>query len=466
MTLKVFNTMSRKKEAIRHKNLNLYTCGPTVYDYAHIGNMRAYLFYDLLKRYLTFKGVKVKHVMNLTDVEDKIIRDSRKKGMPWKEFTEQYAKAFFEDLATLRITPADVYPRATEHISDMVDVITKLMLRGYAYRGEDGSVYFSIKKFRHYGKLSRTKIKKLKTGARVKQDEYTKENAADFALWKKYDEEDGDVFWITPLGKGRPGWHIECSVMSAKYLKTVDMHGGGIDLVFPHHENEIAQYEAASGKKFVKYWVHCNHLYAEGRKMSKSLGNFFTLRDIVQKGVDPVAFRYLCFSTHYRSQLNFTLQSVEDAKQTVDSINDFVSRIAWLKDEVKAKPNHSLHVLIKRTRERFARAMDDDLNTPAALAAVFDLIKGTNKAIDRNRADKKSLAAIYQFTTGIDRIFDVLKKHDMEITEEEEGLIEKREELRKQKRFEEADVIRAALKEKGVILEDTPHGVRWKRIKR
>ena len=468
MPFKIFNTLTRTTQGFKPHTLGvvkLYTCGPTVYDFAHIGNMRAYLFYDLLRRYLMYLGFDVKHVMNLTDVDDKTIKGSKQQGLPLREFTQKYSEAFFADLDTLRIKRAHVYPKATEHIKEMVDMITRLLLRGYAYKGEDGSIYFSIAKFKKYGQLSKLKIKKLKPGARVNQDEYTKEEAQDFALWKAWQEEDGDVFWLTPLGKGRPGWHIECSVMSSKYLQDIDIHGGGIDLIFPHHENEIAQYEAATDKKFVRYWVHCNHLYVDGKKMSKSLGNFYTLRDILSKGHDPIAFRYLCLSTHYRSQLNFTFTSIENAKNTVDSFNDFIQRIKWLQNEVMAEPNNRLHILIKKTKMKFKKYMDDDLNTPQALAAVFDLIKNVNTAIDKNKADKRTLQAVYKFLLEVNEIFDIIKE-EIQLTEEEKSLVEQREKLRHEKKFAEADKIRSQLKGMGVLLEDTPHGVRWRKVKK
>jgi cysteinyl-tRNA synthetase len=469
MPFRIFNTVKRKKQVFKPghiKIVKLYTCGPTVYNYAHVGNFRAYLFYDILRRYLEYIGYEVKHVMNLTDVDDKTIRDSRKEGMKLRDFTQKYVDAFFQDIKTLRIKQAHIYPKATDHINDMVDMIKRLMLRGYAYRGDDGSIYFSISKFKNYGKLSKLKIKKLKAGARVSQDEYTKQEARDFALWKAYTEDDGDVFWITPLGKGRPGWHIECSVMSQKYLQSINIHGGGVDLIFPHHENEIAQSECATGKKFVDYWVHCNHLYVDGKKMSKSLGNFYTLRDILEKGYDPVAFRYLCLSTHYRSQLNFTFASLEKAKKTVDKFNEFMRKIEWLqKEKSDVKPNHALHKLIKGTKEKFRNAMDNDLNTPEALAAVFNLVKAVNTAIDKNAADKRTLQAVYRFLAEINEIFDIVEKSDSEITAEEKGLIEKREQFRKEKNFAEADRIRNELKERGIVLEDTPQGIRWKREK-
>ena len=288
----LFNTLTRRKEPftpLEIGKVKMYTCGPTVYDYAHIGNFRAFLFEDLLKRWLLLQGFKVTHVMNLTDVDDKTIRGSQKQGLPLRQFTDFYIKAFFEDIKTLNILAADVYPRATDRIPEMVALIKTLMDKGYAYRGEDGSIYYCISKFPDYGKLSKLKTAELKAGARVSQDEYAKEEAQDFALWKAWTPEDGDVFWETELGKGRPGWHIECSAMSMKYLgETFDIHCGGVDNIFPHHENEIAQSEAASGKKFVNYWLHNEHLQVEGKKMSKSLGNYYTLRDLLAKQCDPV----------------------------------------------------------------------------------------------------------------------------------------------------------------------------------
>ncbi len=471
MTFRIFNTVKRKKQVFKPahgKIVKMYTCGPTVYDYAHIGNLRSFLFYDLLRRYIEFLSYDVKHVMNITDVDDKTIKGSRERSISLKEFTGKYTAAFFEDVSTLRIKSAHIYPKATDHISDMTEMIRKLMLRGYAYKSEDGSVYFSIRKFKKYGWLSKLKIKKLKPGARVQKDEYTKTEARDFALWKAWTPEDGDVFWLTSLGKGRPGWHIECSVMALKYLQAIDIHGGGIDLIFPHHENEIAQSECSTGKKFADYWVHGNHLYVDGKKMSKSLGNFYTLRDLTSKNYDPIAFRYLCLSAHYRSQLNFTFASLEKAKKTIDGFNDFVERIRWLQQGVKdVKPNDRLHRLIKNTKEKFRKSMDDDLNTPQALASVFNLIKNVNKAIDKNVADKRTLQAVFKFLMEINEIFDIIiaKKEAEKLTKEEKDLIEKRERLRKEKNFADADNIRARLKEKGIVLEDTPQGVRWSREK-
>jgi cysteinyl-tRNA synthetase len=467
MTFRVFNTFTRKKEIFKPmaESVHMYTCGPTVYDYGHIGNMRAYLFYDLLRRWLEYLSYDVKQVMNITDVDDKTIRGSMLAGISLREFTEKYLQAFFEDIEKLRIERATIYPRATEHINDMVEMIKILLLRGFAYKGEDGSIYFNIRKFKPYGKLSKLRIKKLKAGARVKQDEYTKEQAQDFALWKAWNEQDGDVHWNTPIGKGRPGWHIECSAMSKKYLSNIDIHGGGVDLIFPHHENEIAQSEAATGMKFVNYWVHCQHLLVNGKKMSKSLGNFFTLRDIISKGYDPVAFRYLCYSAHYRTQLNFTFESLAKAKAAVDKFNEFYAKVKWLKNKSNdVKTNKRIRLLISKAAKDFERCMDNDLNTPQALAVIFDFIRKVNAEIDKGHADTKSLRYVHMFMKKINALLDIVEEKEQELTEEELKLIEKREQLRAEKKFEEADKIRHILREKGVLLEDTPHGVRWKRI--
>lgn len=467
MPFRIFNTMTRRKEAMKiGDTVHMYTCGPTVYDFAHIGNMRAYLFYDLLRRWMEYSGYKVKHVMNLTDVDDKTIKGARLSSMTLKEYTEKYSAAFFEDIAMLRIKNANIYPKATEHIGDMVEMIKMLLLRGYAYRSEDGSIYFNIRKFRPYGKLSKLKLKKLKAGARVKQDEYTKEQAQDFALWKAWDENDGDVSWQTQIGKGRPGWHIECSVMSKKYLSTIDIHGGGIDLVFPHHENEIAQSEAATGTKFARYWVHCQHLLVNNQKMSKSLGNFFTLRDIVAKGHDPIAFRYLCYSIHYRSQLNFTFESLQKARGAVDKFNELYSKVKWLKDKNNGiQTNKRIRMLIAAVQKKFEKHMNDDLNTPQALAAFFDFTRKINTEIDKGRADSKSLKYVFMLLEKINSILDIVEEKDEEITEEDRKLIEQREQMRREKKFSEADSIRKQLARRGIILEDTPQGIRWKKSK-
>jgi cysteinyl-tRNA synthetase len=391
-----FNTLTRKKEKfvpLEEGKVRIYTCGPTVYDYAHIGNFRTFVFQDLLRRWLEYRGFKVIQVMNITDVDDKTIRGARKRNIPLREYTDYYMKAFFEDIEALNLEKAEYYPRATEHIPEMVELIKRLMEKGYAYRGEDGSIYYDISKFKDYGKLSKLKIEELKPGARVKVDEYGKEEARDFALWKAWDEEDGDVFWETEIGKGRPGWHIECSTMAMKYLgETIDIHSGGVDLIFPHHENEIAQSEAATGKPFARYWLHSEHLLVEGRRMAKRYGNFYTLRDLIKKGYDPKAIRYLLMSTHYRQQLNFTFEGLEAAKGAVDRLTTFVRRLletdgAGCGEEIKR--------LMAEVQKRFESAMDDDLNISVALAALFDFVRDVNKLMDENRLSRKEAEEVY-----------------------------------------------------------------------
>ena len=326
-----FNTLTRKKEVFKpldEGKVKIYTCGPTVYDFAHIGNFRAFLFEDLLKRWLIQRGFKVTHVMNLTDIDDKTIKGSQTQKVPLRQFTEFYVKAFFEDIKALNIQPADVYPKATDHIPEMVALIKTLMAKGIAYKGEDGSIYYAISKFPDYGKLSKIKPAELKAGARVSQDEYTKEEAQDFAVWKAWTLEDGDVFWETELGKGRPGWHIECTAMSLRYLgETLDIHAGGVDLIFPHHENEIAQSESLTGKLFSRFWLHAEFLMVEGQKMSKSLGNYYTLRDLVAKGHAPEAIRYLLASVPYRKSLNFTMDGLKAAAVAIDRLRNFKLRL-------------------------------------------------------------------------------------------------------------------------------------------
>jgi len=353
--MKIYNTMTRKKQEFRPivpGNVGIYTCGPTVYNYAHIGNLRSFICADILKRWLIYKGFKVKHVMNITDVDDKTIRDSQKQNISLKEFTRKYEKAFFEDLNKLNIIKPDITPRATEHIDDMVSVIQTLLEKGYAYHGEDGSIYFSIKKFPDYGKLAGLDLDKLKPTAQISEDEYSKEDARDFALWKAWTEKDGDVYWETPLGKGRPGWHIECSTMSSKYLGIpFDIHTGGVDLIFPHHTNEIAQAEAATGKKFVNYWVHIEHLIVDNKKMSKSLGNFYTLRDLLEKGYSSKAIRYILMSTHYRKQLNFTLSGLEQAEKTVKGLLDFMHKIKTI--ELFGDYNQGFKVHLDELKKKF-----------------------------------------------------------------------------------------------------------------
>jgi len=436
----------------------MYTCGPTVYDYAHIGNFRAYIVSDLLKRYLEYKGYKVKHIMNLTDVDDKTIKNSKQKGISLDKYTAKFKKAFFEDIETLNIEPADVFPEATQHIKEMLGIIKKLYEKKLAYVGDDSSVYYNIRNFKSYGKLSHLKIDELKAGARVKQDEYEKEQAQDFALWKAWDEKDGDVFWESEFGRGRPGWHIECSAMSMKYLgETFDIHAGGVDLTFPHHENEIAQSEGATGKQFVRYWVHNEWLLVNGKKMSKSLGNFYTLRDLTEKeGRDPKAIRYLLMATHYRTPLNFTFEALEAAEHAIKRLLDFMIMLKNIKAH-KDKPE--VDKLIKEVIKGFEEAMDNDLNISQALGVIFEFVKNVNKL----ELGKKNAKKIIEIMNKFDKVLGILEEEEAVLDREIKKKIKEREKARKQKDFAKADAIRAELAEKGITLEDTPEGVRWKK---
>jgi cysteinyl-tRNA synthetase len=463
-----FNTLTRKKEKfipIEEGKVRMYTCGPTVYGYAHIGNFRAFIFEDLLKRWLEYRGYKVTHVMNLTDVDDKTIRGSQKQQIPLEKYTAHYAKAFFEDIEALNIEPADYYPRATGHIPEMVALVKKLIKNGYAYKGQDGSIYYAINKFKNYGKLSHIKMAELRAGARVKSDEYTKEEAQDFALWKAWTPEDGDVFWETEIGKGRPGWHIECSAMSMKYLgKTFDIHCGGIDNIFPHHENEIAQSEAATGKKFVNYWLHNEHLLVEGRKMAKKFGNFYTLRDLLGKDYNPIAIRFLLLSSHYRAQFNFTFEALDAAGAAVERLRNFVRR---LQDANGTCSGDKTANLLHSVQVSFG-AMDDDLNVNVALARLFDFVREVNVLLDAgvvSRSEAEEVDAIMKRFDDVLGVVGEVAKKDV-LSKEAEELIAKREAARKAKDWETADALRAQLSELGVVVEDTANGVRWHLVKK
>ncbi|MGD0645025.1 MAG: cysteine--tRNA ligase [Candidatus Bathyarchaeia archaeon] len=467
-SIRFFNTLTRKKEVFKPAEagkVKMYTCGPTVYDFAHIGNFRAFLFEDLLKRWLIQRGFKVTHVMNLTDVDDRTIKGSQKEQVPLSQFTDYYVRLFFEDIKTLNIEPADVYPKATEHILEMVTLIKTLIAKGYAYRSEDGSIYYAINKFPNYGKLSKIKTAELKAGARVSQDEYDKEEAQDFALWKAWTQEDGDAYWETELGKGRPGWHVECSAMSMKYLgETFDIHCGGVDNIFPHHENEIAQSEAATGKKFVDYWLHNEHLLVEGKKMAKRFGNFYTLRDLLAKGYDPIAIRYLLLSTHYRQQFNFTFEGLEAAKGAVDRLRNFVRR---LHDTDGKDSKGKVAVLASKLEACFGGSMDDDLDIGIALASLFDFVREINNLLDANLVSKAEAADVGGLIMQLDEVLGVIGKVEVEeaLPDDIDALVQKREEARKTKNWKEADAIRAQLKAMGILLEDTGQGVRWHKEK-
>jgi cysteinyl-tRNA synthetase len=464
MAFTLFNTLSRKTEQfqpIDKKLVRFYSCGPTVYDYAHIGNFRAYLCVDVLKRYMAYRGFDVMHVMNITDIDDKIIKKSVQEKKPFRQITEFFTKEFFSDLDQLRIKKADEYPKATEHIKHMVKIIQQLMENGHAYKSEDGSIYFNIASFPNYGKLSHTKIESLKAGARVKQDSYDKENAQDFALWKAYDKDDGDVFWDTELGKGRPGWHIECSAMSMEHLgESFDIHAGGVDLIFPHHENEIAQSEGASGKQFAKYWVHNEHLLVDGKKMSKSLGNFYTLRDLLKKGHKALAIRYFLLSTNYRVQLNLTEEALHASQQAVSRINDFMIRLQSVKTD---KPEHKdILDAIKKVKNDFEKEMDDDLNISNALGHLFDFIREMNSHIDAGKIGVRDAQHILDAVDKFNSVLDIIEEKG-ELDSDIQSLVDAREEARKAKDFKRSDEIRNQLKEKGIILEDSKDGVVWKR---
>ena len=466
--MRFYNTLGRRFEEFKPLNdgyAGMYTCGPTVYNYAHIGNFRAYLFEDLLRRSLEFHNYKVKQVMNLTDVDDKTIRDSRAANLSLNDFTKKYKEAFFEDLATLRIEKAEVYPEATTHIAEMIEMIRTLFEKGYAYKSEDGSVYFSINKFKDYGQLAKIDRSQQRDGVRISTDEYEKDSVGDFALWKAWDEKDGDVKWDSPWGPGRPGWHIECSAMSQKYLgKTFDLHTGGIDNMFPHHEDEIAQSEAANECKFVNYWLHCEHLTVDNKKMSKSLGNFYTLRDLMAKGYTGAEVRWALMGTHYRSKLNFNLSLLDQARVNLRSFASLFSRLKGLDNGDAGKAD--AENLSAKALQDFGDALGDDLNIAEALSAVFKLQKAANTALAAKAwqldAGKVVLETFRKFNT-------VLGSLDMDAEEESipaeiMELAEKRQAARKAKDFAMADALRDELKSKGYVIEDTPAGMKVKKI--
>jgi len=466
MPIKLYNTLTRKKEILkplRGNVIRMYTCGPTVYDYPHIGNYRAYIVSDILKRYLRLRGFAVRHVMNITDVDDKTIKGARKQKTSLKQFTKKYEAAFFEDLKDLNILPADKFCRATEHIDEMINLVKKLLKKGVAYKASDRSIYFNVKKFGDYGKLANIDIKKLKTGAsgRITADEYSKEDVHDFALWKAWSPDDGKVFWNTELGRGRPGWHLECSAMSMKYLgETFDIHCGGVDLVFPHHQNEIAQSEGATGKRFVKHWLHNEWLLVEGQKMSKSLGNFYTLGDILKKDYSNMAIRYLLLATHYRQQMNFTFKGLDSAANSVERLQELVRN---LKASKTGKTDEEVTSLIAKAKNDFEDAMDDDLNVSEALAVVFDFARDINKSMENgiSKFDADNVLELLEDFNEVLGIIDFSEK--VSVTKEQLQLIQKREELRKAGKFSEADKIRGKLKQQGIQLDDTDEGVKWKK---
>ncbi|HZT57686.1 MAG TPA: cysteine--tRNA ligase [Pyrinomonadaceae bacterium] len=465
--LKFYNTLSGQLEEfrpMREGEVRMYICGPTVWDYAHIGNFRTMAaFGDVLRRYLKYKGYKVTHVMNITDVEDRIIKFSREQGKTIDEYTSKYIAAFLEDFDALGAERPEVNPRATRHITEMVDIIRRLEASGHAYESE-GSYYYRINSFPQYGKLSKINFAGNIVGAseRVDTDKYEKEDARDFALWKAQESPD-EPAWDTEIGAGRPGWHIECSAMSMKYLgETFDIHAGGIDLVFPHHENEIAQSEGATGQQFARYWLHAEHLKVEGESMSKTRGNYFTFRDLREKGFDPIAIRYLLLSVPYRKQLNFTFEGLRGAEKTVESLRDFHSRVRTARTESGSNPE--LRSVAARALEEFEAGMDDDLNTSVALAAIHDLKREVNTALDSCvlRADDQRdiLALIERFNS----VLNIFGEAEAELLDAEiQALIDERQQARHRRDFARADEIRDQLAARGITLEDTRDGVRWKR---
>ena len=465
MALQFHNTLGNKKEVFKPINegeVRMYTCGPTVYDFAHIGNFRTYIFEDLLRRYLKYKGYRVIQVMNLTDVDDKTIRGARREKISLGEYTARFKQAFFEDIDTLGIERAEVYPEATKHIPEMVELIKRLMAKGFAYRAEDGSIYFRISSFLEYGKLSGKILTDLKPTGRVRADEYTKEEVSDFALWKAWDEEDGDVWWETELGRGRPGWHIECSAMSIKYLgETFDIHTGGIDNIFPHHENEIAQSESATGKKFVNYWLHSAHLIVEGKKMSKSLGNYYTLRDLLNKGFNPLAIRYLLISTHYRVGLNFTFEALKSAGAAIDRLAELLHTLDHFQSD-SSTDNPDIERILEEIRQGFESSLDDDLNISPALASIFEGIKRLNKLIRDVGLSVADAMRIRNLLFKLDTVLGILPETKV-VDSEIERLVARRDIARKNKDYAEADKIREELNKRGIIIEDTPKGTIWRR---
>ena len=468
--LKLYNTEHRQKEEvvpIKGKTIRLYTCGPTVYDFAHIGNFRTYVFEDLLRRTLKFFGMDVIQVMNLTDVEDKTLNGALKKGIPLSEYTQPFIDAFFEDLKTLNIESAEYYPRATECVPDMIRIIQTLLDKGIAYQGVDGSIYYSISQFPSYGKLSNLQSKDLKVGAseRESADEYEKENASDFVLWKAYDpKRDGATFWESPFGRGRPGWHIECSAMAMKILgPTIDIHAGGVDLVFPHHENEIAQSEAFSEKPFVRYWAHSEHLLVEHKKMSKSLGNFYTLRDLLKKGYSGPEVRYMLLHTHYRTQLNFTFQGLDAAVSSMQRLADFIER---LQEIDRDHSPDSVQSVLAQTEKEFIAALTDDLNISIALAALFELVRKINHLCDEQKIGKQEAQEVLSFLKHLDKVLGVLpfNRQELSIPQELEEALIKRNQASAEMNWAEADKQRAFISAQGYVIEDTPKGSKLKKI--
>ena len=465
MALRFFNTYSRQLEEFRPRDakegkIDIYTCGPTVYSRAHIGNFRAYIFEDLLQRHLELRGYKVHRVMNITDVDDKTIRGAREAKVPLAKFTQQFKQAFFEDLKTLRIKPADEFPAATEqrYIDRMIDMIGVLISRGLAYQAEDKSVYYRINKFPNYGKLAHFDLTQLQSTGRVKHDEYDKEHIGDFALWKAWDEEDGDVRWDSPWGPGRPGWHIECSAMSTALLgDQIDIHCGGVDNIFPHHEAEIAQSEGVTGKKFVCCWLHCAHLLVDGQKMAKSLDNFYTVPDVLAKGYTGRELRYALMRVHYRAPLNFTWDGMNEARESLARIDEWLARL----HEIAQKENVQLSTANAQRpieKSEFEEALDDDLNISAALGLLFESIRETNRAMDENKLDAATASAWLDCWKRINTVLDVEAEAEIVVPPEVAQLARERENARREKNWKRSDELRERISVLGWEVRDTKDG--------
>jgi cysteinyl-tRNA synthetase len=463
MAIRFFNTYSREIEQFEPldsagREVKMYTCGPTVYSHAHIGNLRAYLFEDLLQRHLELREYKVRRVMNITDVDDKTIRGSREAGVPLAQFTAPFKKAFFDDLDRLRIKRADSFPEATDlrEIEKMIEMIATLVERGLAYQAEDKSVYFRINKFPDYGKLAHIDLAELRSTGRVKNDEYEKENIGDFALWKAWDEEDGPVKWESPWGPGRPGWHIECSAMATQLLgEQLDIHCGGVDNIFPHHEAEIAQTEGCTGKKFVRYWLHCAHLMVDGQKMAKSLGNFYTLSDVIEKGYSGRELRYALMRVHYRAPINFTWEGMEEARVALTRIDEWVRRLRE-KAEEKENVQHPTPT-VQRPTEEFAAALDDDLNISGALGALFEAIRQTNRALDLAEMTAGQARSWLEWWERVDRVL-VISAEETAMPAEIAALGEARVQARLAKDWRKSDELRDEIAARGWEARDTKDG--------
>ena len=475
MAIRIYNTLTRRKEEfrpLREGEVRMYVCGPTVYDYTHIGHARTYIAFDVVRRYFEHRGYTVLMVMNFTDIDDKIIKRANETGEDPKELAEKFLRYFLEDMAALKVKPADIYPRVTEHIEDIIDFVRKLQEKGYAYEGSDG-VYFEVRKFRDYGKLSGIKVEDLVKGARVEPGE-GKKNPEDFALWKK--AKPGEPKWSSPWGDGRPGWHIECSTMSTKYLgESFDIHGGGNDLIFPHHENEIAQTEACTGHEWVRYWMHTGFLMVNGEKMSKSLGNFITIREALKR-YDPEVIRLFVLQRHYRSPLDYTEEGMEHAKNNLERLYNTLEniRVAMERAEISFRweePEFEAYEAIREARKKFYEAMDDDFNTPEALKTVFEVSNAVNRYLTQVETPKESiLRKAREFFKTVSDVFGLFEDYfrEQKAGEEEELiklLIDVRAQLRKERNFALADRIRDELRKLGIQLEDTPQGTLWKRVR-